>query len=160
MGNIFKGREVVEIGIQIEKNGRDFYSKMAARSGEPVARNLFEYLAGEEEKHIAVFQGMLDEMDRYEEPESYPGEYLAYMSDLAGEHVFAGRDKGVEAAKRITDDGQAIDFGIGIEKDSIVFYLGMKRVVSTDDHYILDKLILEEQKHLEQLIGLKKDIKL
>lgn len=28
MGNIFAGSEIVEMGIQIEKNGRDFYNKI------------------------------------------------------------------------------------------------------------------------------------
>ncbi len=31
MGNIFAGSEIVELGIQIEKNGRDFYNTLAKK---------------------------------------------------------------------------------------------------------------------------------
>ena len=59
MGNIFSGSEVIELGIQIEKNGRDFYNSIAANSKTESSRKAFLKLAGEEEKHITVFQGML-----------------------------------------------------------------------------------------------------
>ncbi len=32
MGNIFAGSEIVELGIQIEKNGRDFYNTLIKQS--------------------------------------------------------------------------------------------------------------------------------
>ena len=32
MGNIFAGSEIVELGIQIEKNGRDFYNTLVSQS--------------------------------------------------------------------------------------------------------------------------------
>ena len=30
MGNIFAGSEIVELGVQIEKNGRDFYQALVS----------------------------------------------------------------------------------------------------------------------------------
>ncbi len=127
MGNIFAGSEIVELGIQIEKNGRDFYNTLTAQSKNPKAADIFKYLAGEEEKHIAVFQKILDKVEKYEPAESYPGEYFAYMNALASEYIFTKENKGKEIAKKTTSDKQAIDLGIGFEKDSIVFYEGMKR---------------------------------
>jgi len=50
----FSSCEVVELGIQIEKNGRDFYSALAGSTRNARAAEIFKYLAGEEEKHIAV----------------------------------------------------------------------------------------------------------
>lgn len=49
MGNIFAGSEIVEMGIQIEKNGKDFYDILEKQSKNPAAQKLFKYLAGEEE---------------------------------------------------------------------------------------------------------------
>ena len=48
MSNIFAASEVVEIGIQIEKNGRDFYNTLKERSKNQKAAEIFSYLAGEE----------------------------------------------------------------------------------------------------------------
>jgi len=155
MVNIFAGSEIVELGIQIEKNGRDFYNTLVEQSKNQRAKEAFQYLAGEEEKHIAVFQKILDSVHKYEPPETYPGEYFAYMNALASDYVFTQKNKGEEMAKRARSDKEAIGLGIGFEKDSILFYEGMKKVVPEYDHKIVNKLIEEEQNHLRRLSDLK-----
>lgn len=158
MVNIFAGSEIVELGIQIEKNGRDFYNALVEQLKNQKAKEAFKYLAGEEEKHIAVFQNILDSVHKYEPPESYPGEYFAYMNALARDYVFTQKDKGREIAKNVKGDKEAISLGIGFEKDSIIFYVGMKKVVPEYDHKIVDKLITQEQDHLRQLSELKESL--
>lgn len=158
MGNIFAGSEIVELGIQIEKNGRDFYNTLASQSKNSKAQDMFKFLAGEEEKHILVFQKILNSVEKYEPPESYPGEYFAYMNMLAGNYVFTRKDQGRSLAKKIKTDNGAIDTGIGFEKDSIVFYEGMKKVVPEYDLKIVDGLIRQEESHLKMLSDLKKNL--
>lgn len=155
MGNIFAASEVVEIGIQIEKNGRDFYSVLAAETKSPKARDMFKYLAGEEEKHIAVFQNILDKTDKYEPQGLDADQYFAYMNALASESVFTQKDKGKEIAKKVKNDQEAIEIGIGAEKDSIVFYEGMKKAVPGYDQGVIDEVIAQEQDHLKQLLDFK-----
>ncbi|MGD9015319.1 MAG: ferritin family protein [Candidatus Omnitrophota bacterium] len=158
MGNVFAGSEIVELGIQIEKNGKDFYNAVGAKSNNQKAQEIFRYLASQEEKHITAFGKILDSVSKYEPPESYPGEYFAYMNALASEHIFTQKDKGSQVAKNVTGDKQAIDLGIGFEKDSIIFYEGMKRVVPEYDQKVVDQLIEQEQEHLRQLSDLKKEL--
>jgi rubrerythrin len=158
MGNIFAGSEVVEIAVQIEKNGRDFYRVLMNMSKDPKALDMYKYLSGEEEKHIVVFQKMLESIGQYDAPEAYPDEYVAYMKALASEHVFTQEGKGAELAKKVKTDKEAIDMGIGFEKDSIIFYEGMKKAVPEYDLKIIDELILQEQGHLRKLSELKQKI--
>ena len=56
MGNIFAGSEVVELGVQIARNGRDFYEVLVGQSKSEKVREGCQYLAGEEEKDISVFR--------------------------------------------------------------------------------------------------------
>lgn len=156
MGNIFAGSEIVSLGIQIEKNGRDFYNTLIKQSNSKEAVKVFAYLAGEEEKHIISFQKILENVEKYEPPESYPGEYFAYLNALAGEHIFTKKDKGEETARKTKNDKEAVELGIGFEKDSIIFYEAMKKVVPESDHKIINELIVQEQKHFKQLTDLKK----
>ena len=158
MGNIFAGSEIVELGIQIEKNGRDFYNAIVKKTKNQKAKDIFQYLAGEEEKHIAAFQKILDSVQKYEPPESYPGEYFAYMNALASGYVFTQKGKGSQIAKNTTSDKQAVELGVGFEKDSIIFYEGMKKVVPEYDLKLIDELIMQEQDHLRQLSDLKKNL--
>ena len=151
MGNIFAVSEIVEIGIQIEKNGRDFYNILFSNSNAVKVKEIYKYLAKEEEKHIAVFQKIFDSVEKYEPAEAYPGEYFAYMSALASEHVFTKKNKGAEVAKKTKTDKEAVSLGIGFEKDSIIFYEGMKKVTPSHDHAIVDRLIEEEKCNLRTL---------
>jgi rubrerythrin len=155
VGNIFNSSEIVEIGIQIEKNGRDFYNTLASQSNNQAAAGVFKFLAGEEEKHISVFQKLLGSVENYVAPESYSGEAAAYMKALAGEYIFTQNNKGQEIAKTIKNDLQAVETGIGFEKNSIIFYEGMRQFVSEHDLKTVEALIIQEKGHLSQLAGLK-----
>ena len=158
MGNIFAGSEVVELGIQIEKNGRDFYSALARQSKNPTAAGIFQYLAGEEEKHIAVFQDIVNKTEKYEPVGLDAEQYFAYMNALAGGYVFTRKGQGEGIAKNIKSDKEAVEMGIGFEKDSIIFFEGIKKAVPGYDQKIVDELIAQEQAHLMQLIDLKTKI--
>jgi rubrerythrin len=155
MGNIFAASEIVELGIQIEKNGQDFYGVLAQKSKNPEARKIFQYLSEEEGKHIKVFQRILDSLEKYEPAEVYSDEYYAYMNALASEYVFTQKNKGAEVVKKINTDKEAISFGMKLEQDSIVFYEGMKKVVEADGHKAIEELIIQEQRHFSQLFALK-----
>jgi len=155
MGNIFAASEVVELGVLIEKNGRDFYSSLAASSNQEKIREAFKFLAKEEEKHIKIFEGILAGVSQYQPQEAYQGEYLAYMKTLADEHVFTQQGRGKEIAGKIKSDREAIEMAIGFEKDSIVFYEGMRKIVPQEDERIVGELIHQEETHLALLLGLK-----
>jgi rubrerythrin len=158
MGNIFAGSEILEIGIQIERNGKDFYETLAAQTKSPKAKDIFTYLAGEEAKHIQAFQGILGSLEKYEPQGLDSDEYYAYMNALASESVFTQKDKGKELAKRVKSDKEAIEMGIAAEKDSIVFYEGIKKVVPEYDHKAIDAVITQEQGHLRELLDLKSGV--
>ena len=158
MGNIFSASEVIEMGIEIEKNGRDFYNGVAQVSNNPQAVKIFRYLAGEEEKHIDRFKYILREVKNYEPAEAYPDEYFAYLKVLSGGYIFTKEKTGSKIAETIKTDSDAIEMGIGFEKDSILFYHEIKRVVLEDEEKIIDKLIGEEQSHLIKLTELREQL--
>ena len=158
MGNIFAGSEIIEIGIQIEENGRDFYNALVEKSKDEKTKELFQLLASEEEKHIAAFGKVLDSVQKYEPPEAYPGEYFAYMNALASQHVFTQENKGAEIARKIAADKEAVELGIKFEMDSIVFYEGMKKVVPEYDQKVVEELIKQEQTHLVKLTAIKNNL--
>lgn len=156
MGNIFVGAEIVEIGIQIENNGRDFYNTLAKRSENEQAREIFRFLAGEEEKHVKVFEGILEQTQAFAPQGLDADDYLRYMKVLAGEYVFTQKDRGEEIAQNTGSDKEAIDVAIRFEEDSIVFYTGIKRIVPEYDHKVIEILIMQEENHLKQLLDMKK----
>ncbi len=159
MGNIFTGSEVVELGIQIEKNGRDFYNAVASITQNAKVREAFFFLSSEEEKHIAIFKQILDSTQKYEPAPVYADDYAAYMKALAAEYIFTQKDKGKEIGKSVRNESEAIELGIKFEKDSIIFYGGIKKIIPEFDIKVVDELIVQEQAHLLMLLTLKDQLK-
>ncbi|MBN1621721.1 MAG: ferritin family protein [Endomicrobiales bacterium] len=158
MAEEFSVNEVVEMAVQIEKNGRDFYSSAAKNTQNETNRETFKYLAEEEKKHIDAFQKVLSQIENYEPSESYTPEYFSYLKILAGEHVFT-KSKNAEAiVKSLKNDIDIIDFAIGIEKDSIIFYYEMKGLILGRKIPALDEVIKQEQEHFAKLTNLKLEL--
>ena len=154
----FYGNELINIAIGIERRGIAFYDVLARSTQNAQAREIFQYLVGMERGHIQVFQGMLDETDKYEVPEAYAGEYWAYLQALVDSAVFTDDMVTSELATQSENDVAAIELGISAEKDSILFYYEMREIVSKPVRATIDKIIAEEKLHLRQLSELKKTL--
>ena len=152
--NLFKPGEVFQFAIRIEENGEKFYRQMAQKFEEPKVKDLFSYLAEEEVKHKITYEEMVSKIERYEPPESYPGAYFAYLRAHADNIIF-NQKKLDEEISKIEDVNSAIDFAIGAELDSILYYQEIKNLVSKNQRDIIDKIIEEERLHFVQLTEIK-----
>ena len=155
MSTRFNAKEIFAMGVEIEANGKTFYETAAKKSAETSVREFFRELAAWESQHIAVFQKMMDELppsagtaDVFD-PD---GEAEMYLRATADSHVFirnkdiAGLVAGCRTAVEI------LDVAITFEKDSIVFYTTMKKVVAENlGQGTIDRLIDEELKHISLL---------
>lgn len=156
MGNLFGAREVIEMSIQIEHNGRDFYTAAIAAARSPQTAEIFSHLRDEEDDHIRVFEQLRTQTEDYEPPPGEAAEYQEYLKSLSAEHVFTDSKNGTQLGASITSDAQAIDLATGFEKDSVIFYVGMKKVVPVSGHRVIDRIIDQEKEHIRRLAELKK----
>ena len=158
MGVFFSGRELIDIAIGIERNGVSFYHSLAESAGSEIAKGVYEYLAGEELKHIEVFQSMLGSVADYRPPETYTEEYDLYLRALIDSRVFSDDQTAYDIAQRVASDAEAIQIALGAEKDSILFYSEIWDLVRQSDREVVNKIIKEEKSHLRQLSDLKKSL--
>ncbi len=150
----FNANEIFEMAEQIERNGAAFYVKAAASFDGP-AKKLLEELASWEKKHEDIFKDMqkaLASSEKLEQVFDPDEEGARYLQAFADRHVF---DTRVEAAERLTGDEsleEVLRIAIGLEKDSIVFYLGLRD--ATPDkagRERVEEIIKEEMKHVSIL---------
>jgi rubrerythrin len=156
MAKQFSGCEIAELGVQVEKNGKDYYMKLIDLAETEKAKSVFRDLADQEEKHIEVFRKIFDSSCNYKPEGAYPDEYFSYMNALASQYVFTQKGKGAEIASGLKNCSEGIEMGIGFEKDSILLYQQMRELVPEEDRSLVDGLIEEEKKHLARLMDLKK----
>lgn len=144
------GKEFLEVAIEVERNGYSFYEKAAGQSKSKEAKNVLLTLAGREKEHESSFLHVLGHLGGYQPPE-YVREHSQYVRDLAGSIIFAGEKAQVVLSKKAMTDIEAVEAGIGFEKDSILFYSEIIGMLPNDNQNIVDVIINEEKKHLSEL---------
>jgi len=101
MGAFF-AKEVVEAAIRIEGNGLSFYRYLSQREEREDVREVFEYLTGEEQRHIAEFKRLAENL---EEPSDFTWEredFALYLENLADDNVFREDGSGEKRAKELS----------------------------------------------------------
>ena len=158
MNKFFEASEILEFALRIEENGEAFYRAIAKKMEKKEIKDLFEYLADEEIKHHHIFTDLLAKVGKYEPPESYTHEYLTYLRSYADEHIFNADKKSKLAADKISDPKEAAEFGMGMELDSILYYLEARNFVAENQRWIVDKIVEEERRHYIKLLEFKKTL--
>lgn len=154
----FNAKEILEMAEQIERNGYDFYKKAAADVKEAEIKGFLTELADMELKHEDFFKEMKDALSKAEREEVVfdPYEETAlYIQALADTRVFYQKEIDTTSAEEVLKEA------IVAEKESIVFYLGMKDMVpEKSGKEKIDEIIREEMKHIQiisnQLLKLTK----
>lgn len=156
MGIFFTAGEIFDVAIGMEKNGIEFYTRAARSSKNSEVKSLYKVLVEEEKNHLQFFQQSKESLESSFSPASLDDEYPAYLRALVDSIVFTP-EKNAEAtnAIRIASEEQALDFALGMERDSILFYLEMKPLMSRAGKGSLEKIIREERSHLERLSAMR-----
>jgi len=151
--------DVLEVAVRIERKGGEFYNKLTSFVRSPEANAVFSYLAAEEEKHAGLFRQLLQKIAEYPPRYNYPGEYGLFIEGVASRFL----DKAEKGVLSLTaaNENDALDIGIELEKESILFYLEIKTEskLSPKEDKILQKIIDEERSHWRKLFSLKNKIK-
>ena len=158
----FTADEIFEVAVRIEANGASFYRKAAASQSEESNRDFLEQLASMEAHHQLTFEKMRSDLKPNEkqatvfDPNQETAQYLAAMADA---HGGEGSPKAADALTGDESIEEIIDIAIGLEKESILFYLGLRDFVPPEyGQDKLDRIIREEQRHIVQLNGFRKKL--
>ena len=155
----FNVNDILEMAEQIERNGSEFYKNSADGVTDPSSRQLLLNLAAMENTHEKTFASMRADLTEKEkasttfDPEN---EAVLYLRALADSRVFVEKQIPDIAAMANRPEDEIMEeifkFAIGAEKDSIVFYLGMKDAVPENlGKHRLDVIIKEEMGHVRML---------
>jgi rubrerythrin len=145
----FNADEIFEMSEQLEKNGATFYTKAAAGAVDPAAKQLLLELAAMEVEHQKTFadlRAQLTDKDKQMLVFDPQGETAQYLKALVDTRVFFEKEIDMASLEAILKEA------ITAEKDSIVFYLGMKDMVPNGvGKDRIDGIIKEEMGHIRQL---------
>lgn len=156
----FNADEVFEMAEQIERNGGQFYRAAAKKF--PAVSKVFLDLAAMEDEHLKTFANMRAELSgtELEEPVFDPdGQAQMYLRVMADGHVFDVKAGPVEQLATKNTPEEVLKMAIGVERDSIAFYVGLKEAVSRKaGKDKVEDIIKEEMGHIVILNEKLKDL--
>lgn len=151
----FNADEVFEMAEQIERNGAKFYREAASNIAGQEMKDMFLNMAAMEDGHLQTFQAMRKELAAQEkgqtafDPHNEASLYLQTMADGKGsEGMKSSTEKltGKESAQEL------LEIAIGAEKNSVLFYVGLKDLVTAKaGRDKVEAIIREEVRHVADL---------
>lgn len=149
----FSIREVIGQAVQTEKLGYQFYTTMAEKfkKENEGLNKLFTTLAEKELTHEKTFSDLLEVIGDTE-PEGWE-DISQYMRAIAESEFFLGKNKSLPSMEGIKNVEGAINFAIGFEKETLLYFLEIKDAVKEKE--IVDEIINEERSHIRWLTTFK-----
>lgn len=145
----FNADDIFDMAEQIERNGAVFYRQAAADVSDPDEKKFLSDLAAMEDEHEKTFSAMRKKLAEGEKAPTVfdpQGEAGSYLKALADTRIFFKKEIDTTSMQAI------LKAAILAEKDSIVFYLGMKDMVPDElGQARLDDIIKEEMAHINLL---------
>ena len=149
------GYEILEIAEKIERNGVKFYRRAAAICQDPKITKFFVELGQWEGRHVKLFKEMKERLARgkWEIVDSSSGRAgVADARSLAGLAVFGLQPNPAEELTGRETRADVLRLAIEKEKDSIVYYTGLKDLVPVGkERQVIEDIIQEEMKHVRIL---------
>jgi rubrerythrin len=148
----FNADEVFEMAEQMERNGAKFYRDAAENAADSSNKELLMGLSKMEEAHEKMFESMRAELTAADKASTVfdpSGEASLYLRALVDSRVFFKKE--IDEID-VTSMVEILKSAIEAEKDSIVFYLGMKEGVPEKlGKGRLEAIIKEEMGHIRVL---------
>jgi rubrerythrin len=146
----FNAEEIVEMAEQLERNGAKFYREASENVVDSqINKLMLLQLSQMEERHEKIFKELragLKETEKKATVFDPEGEAVNYLRALADTRVFFKRTIDLKSLKEI------LKAAIEAEKDSIVFYLGMKELIPEGrGKKWIEEITKEEMGHISLL---------
>jgi len=146
--------EIIEIAVQLAKNGEKVYRKAIGKSKNIEMDGLLLRIAEEELEHIEWFLSLKNEIEKSQDRPQGKEMDASLIDELIGKQTFSLADADFSKVK---NSEHLIDIFIEFEKDTILFYEMLKTFL-VDEKTIghLEKIIQEESSHIEKFEDLRR----
>jgi len=150
-----KAADILELAMQLEKNGEAYYRAVAKKAKTPETRSLFEDLAQQEVHHFKVFSNLAASVQ--DQPFMTDEEwdwYQKYLTATVQSALFQGPEKALAAAAEAKTEKEALRMAIDFEKDTLLFFYDLRDKVAAAKRDVIEKVVAEEKSHIRRLAGM------
>ena len=159
MNDSISGHEILEMALQIEQKGYEFYELMQEKAKSIDLRELFGWLKKEEKKHIDDFKRIISSIDKLQLDAEFKWEQSQYfIKAIYDTNIFSENVEKNHWFDELSDEVSSIQFAISFEKDSILFLEELRGLLSGTEEKIICDLIQEDKEHIVKLLHIKNSL--
>ena len=138
----------LDVAIQTEKDGRDFYKRAAEKSSDPGGKLLFTSLADDELEHLRLLESQREALARQGQWLS-PKKLVEQTRPIRTEGTpLFSREALTNNVSAYTSDLSALRLAFLIEKDAVVFYTrAASETEDPDGKAMYERLVEMEKEH-------------
>ena len=141
--------EALEMAIQLERNGEEFYTAAAKHARHESAKAFLLEMAKWEKDHQRLFKEIRDSIPQADRaaPVAPGGEAAAYLHAMVAGKVFELHDQPLQQFLGQATLALILEQALAMEKEAILFYLGVRELVTAGKEKV-DEVIAEEMRHV------------
>ena len=144
---MFEIIEIIDLALQIEKNGERLYRNALKRVTNPAVYTLLQKLADEELDHVEWFSNLRQKIKSPTDNPELVETGKAILNSILGDQSFSLKDVDFSKIDRVDD---LMKLAMEFEKDTILFYELIRPLIeNTEELEHLDKIIAEENQHIQ-----------
>jgi rubrerythrin len=156
MGITFNASEVFEMAEEIERNAATFYRQAAEKASNDEIKKMLLDMAVMEDGHLETFETMRKQLSEREKEENVfdpNDEAVMYLQTMADARSWEGRKSPDEKLSGNETMKEIIEIALNSEKESVVFYHGLRSLVPPKaGRDKIDAIINEELSHIRILL--------
>jgi rubrerythrin len=146
---MFSMAEIIDLAIQIEKNGERIYRKALEKMSDPSLASLLQHLADEEVEHAKWFSEMKATIKETTDDPSLAEKGNSILRGVLGGEAFSLGDADFSKIDRIQS---LLKLAIEFERDTVLFFEMIRSFIEDKETLDqLDTIIEEENRHAEVL---------
>jgi rubrerythrin len=160
MGVFFSGEELVRIAVRNEETGYTFYRMAQEKSESAKMKDFFGTLAEQEQVHREKFLKLADSIRNSAQPgePADRGEVDLYIKAMTDGSLFQGEDKHIVLASKASEVSSALEFAMGFEKDTLLFFYQLEDLVHSIHKPLVQSIIREEKEHIRKLAEMRRNL--
>ncbi|MDD4308899.1 MAG: ferritin family protein [Candidatus Cloacimonetes bacterium] len=156
---VFSVNEVIEMAVQIEKNGYAFYHEASKRKDlDANAIEFIQFLRDQELNHEKTFLNLRDDLDMSILELSTDWDLVAeYLKTLVEGRIFNSENSAIQMASSAKDIYGIVDNAIIFEKDTLLYFHAIAdNITNPKTKQVLRRIINEEVSHVLKLNDFRK----
>ena len=146
---MFETKDIIDVGIRLEKNGEAVYRKAIELTTDEELKAMLAWMADEEAGHGSWFAGLKAALGA-----GGKNPFLEEMSKQLFEDVIGGQSFSLREVdfSKVAGPGELVSIFIEFEKDTVLFYEMIAPFIeSGETRAQLEAIIAEENRHIARL---------